>query len=526
MSRKPISMRKIKEVLRLKWECALGERSISESCKVGRTTIQEYLRRARVGQLTLAKIQEMSDDVLEKLLYPENTLPSEERPRPDWNEVQRELKRNGVTLQLLWEEYRSKHPDGYGYSRFCDLYQEYTKTLPVTMRQTYKAGDKLFIDYSGKKVEVVVPETGEIRAAEIFVAVLGASNYSYAEATWSQTLPDWIGSNDRALQFFGGVPALLIPDNLKSGITRACFYDPDINPTYAQFAQHYGTAVLPARARKPRDKAKVEGGVLIVQRWILACLRNQRFFSLEELNVAIAKLLEKYNQRPFKKMPGSRKSVFETLEKPALRPLPNQSYEYAEWKKAGVNIDYHVEADHHYYSVPYQIVRQRVELRITGKTVEIFHRGARVASHMRSFLRGRHSTLSEHMPPNHQFAQWSPQRLINWGQKCGDSVAKVIETILNGREHPEQGFRACLGILRFSKKIGNERLNAACARALAFGTTSYKSVESILEKNQDRLPLPEKQDEKPTPSHGNIRGPGYYQSSETGEEKDAETTNN
>jgi transposase len=514
-------MRKIKEILRLKWECGLGDRQISNSCNVGRTTVQEYVSRARAGQLTLEKIRDMSEDVLEELLFPGNNHVSEQRLCPDWNEVHQERKKSGVTLQLLWEEYRGKHPDGYGYSHFCNLYQEHVKTLPVTMRQTHKAGDKLFIDYSGKKGEIVIPETGEIRSAEIFVAVLGASNYTFAEATWTQSLPDWVGSNVRALQFFGGAPALLVPDNLKSGITRACYYDPEINPTYTQFAQHYGTAVLPARARKPRDKAKVEGGVLIVQRWILACLRNQRFFSLEELNAAIAKLLDKYNQRPFKKMPGCRKTVFETLEKPTLRALPTQAYEYAEWKKATVNIDYHVDVQHHYYSVPYQIARQKVDLRITANIVEIFHRGTRVASHVRSFWQGKHSTISEHMPPHHQFVQWSPQRLINWGQKCGGSVVKVIETILDSREHPEQGFRACLGILRFSEKIGNERLNAACARALAFGSPRYKTVVSILERNQDRLPLPEKHEESARPVHANIRGSEYYQLLPVGEKKDA-----
>lgn len=524
MSRKPISMRKIKEVLRLKLVFKFSDRKIAQSCNMGRTTVQEYLSRARVGQITWEKARDLSEEELEKLLFPGNPPSPLNRPGPDWAELHIERKKPGVTLQLLWEEYRAKNPDGYGYSQFCDLYQKYARTLPVTMRQNHKAGDKLFIDYSGKKVEIVLPETGQIREAEIFVAVLGASNYTYAEATWTQTLPDWIGAHVRALTYFDGVPALLVPDNLKSGVTRASFYDPDINHTYAQFAQYYGTAVLPARARKPRDKPKVENGVLIVQRWILACLRNRRFFSLEELNEAIGNLLVKLNQRSFKKMPGSRKTVFEALEKPVLRPLPVIPYEYAEWKRARVNIDYHVEVEHHYYSVPYQLVHQKVDLRISARTVEIFHRGKRVASHAISFYKGKHSTTPEHRPANHKFVEWNPQRFISWAQKCGDSVSKVIETILNGREHPEQGFRACLGVLRFSAKVGNERLNAACTRALAFGSPRYKTVASILEKNQDCLPLPEKQTEKPCPPHSNIRGPEYYNSPKEGEEKDASTT--
>ena len=525
MSRKPISMRKIKEVLRLKLENRLGDRKIARSCNLGRTTVQEYVSRARAGNVTWEKAKNLSEEELENLLFPGNPPTALNRPSPDWAELHLERKKPGVTLQLLWEEYRAKNPDGYGYSHFCELYQEYAKALPVTMRTNHKAGDKLFIDYSGQKVEIVIPDTGEIRHAEIFVAVLGASNYSYAEATWTQSLHDWIGANVRALKYFDGVPAALVPDNLKSGVTKASFYDPDINHTYAQFAQYYGTAVLPTRARKPRDKPKVENGVLIVQRWILACLRNRRFFSLGDLNEAIANLLEKLNHRPFKIMPGSRKSLFETLEKPALRPLPAVPYEYAEWKRAKVNIDYHVDVDHHYYSVPYQLVHQKVDLRISAKTVEAFHLGKRVASHAKSPWKGKHSTTPEHMPPNHRFVQWNPQRFISWAQKCGTSVAKVIEAILNGREHPELGFRACLGVLRFSEKVGNDRLNAACARALAFGSPSYKTVNSILEKNQDRLPLPEKQAEQPYLPHSNIRGPEYYNPQTEGEEKDAKSTN-
>ena len=510
MSRKPISMRKIKEVLRLKWECSLTDRQIADSCKIGRTTVQEYVSRARAANLTFQHVQNMSEDDLEQNLFPGVPQPCRNRPSPNWDSIHVERKKPGVTLMLLWEEYRQAHPDGYSYSQFCDSYKRYSDTLEVTLRQSHKAGDKLFLDYSGKRIEVVDPKTGEVRAAEIFVAVLGASNYTYAEATWSQTLRDWIGSHVQALEYFGGVPACLVPDNLKSGVSKPWYYDPDINPTYMQFAEHYGTAVLPARSRKPRDKAKVEAGVLLVQRWILACLRHRRFFSLGELNTAIWQLLEKLNHRPFKKMPGSRRSLFESIDKPALRPLPTQAYEYAEWKHATVNIDYHVVAEQHYYSVPYSLARKQVEVRVTATCVEIFHRGTRVASHMRSCYKGQHSTIQEHMPPQHAFVQWSPERFLRWAEKCGPQVVSVVEGILKRRHYPEQGYREILGILRLAEKLGKERLNAACSRAMHFGSPRYKTVATILKNNQDRLPLPDTCIETPLPEHDNVRGPDHY----------------
>ncbi len=384
MSRKPISMRKIKEVLRLKQECGLNDRQIAESCSIGRTTVQEYLARARVSQITWNEIKDLADDKLEKLLFPGNMRCPSSQPLPDWEEVHAERRRPGVTLQLLWEEYRESHPDGFSYSRFCDLYHAYVNTIDVRMRQTHKAGDKLFIDYSGKKPEIIDPTTGEVCSAELYVAVMGASNYTYIEATWSQSLQDWIGSHVRAFEFFNGIPALLVPDNLKSAINKACRYDPEENPTYAALAEHYGTAVLPARPYAPRDKAKVEGAVLLAQRWILARLRNQRFFSLSELNATIRKLLESFNNRPFKKLVGSRKTAFDEIDKPALRPLPQNAFEFAHWANATVSFDYHVEYDHHYYSVPYRFVHQKIQIRATAQIVEVIRQGERIASHARS----------------------------------------------------------------------------------------------------------------------------------------------
>ena len=510
MSRKPISMRKIKEILRLKLECGLSDRKVAASCNVARATVQEYSGRALAAGLSVDQINSMPEEELDQKLFPSRSHCNSVTPVPDYPVISSELRKPGVTLQLLWEEYVEKHPDGYSYSQFCHLYRQFSRTADITMRQVHKAGDKCFTDYSGKTIEVIDQETGEVRNAEIFVAVLGASNYTYAEATWTQSLEDWIGSHVRTFEFFGGVPAVLVPDNLKSAVTKAYFYDPDINPTYAEMARHYKVAVLPAKSRKPRYKAKVEGGVLIVQRWILACLRNRRFFSLAELNGAIRTLLVKLNNRPFKKLAGSRQSLFDSLEKPALQPLPEQPYEFALWKKATVGFDYHVEFKRHYYSVPYGLVRQTVELRATTYTVEVYHRGNRVASHMRNMAQGKHSTDPEHMPPQHQFCKWNPQRLIDWADKCGSNVAQVIKHLLSSGAYPEQSFRSCLGILTQSSKVGKERLDAACKRAIHFGSLRCKTIVGILLNNQDRLPLPDEAEEKPIPEHRNIRGSEFY----------------
>jgi transposase len=478
--------------------------------------VAEYLRRFEDAGLSWPAAAELDDATLEHKLFPalpSVCLASSERAVPEWNHVHRELRRKGVTLTLLWYEYKAEHPTGFQYSWFCDQYRAWAAKLDVVMRQEHRAGEKLFVDYAGQSVEVIDRHTGEIRQAQVFVAVLGASNYTYAEATWSQQLPDWIGSHVRAFTFFGGVTAVLVPDNLRSGVSKAHRYEPDLNPTYQDLASHYGVAVLPARVRHPRDKAKAEAGVLLVERWILAALRNRSFFSLEELNREIARLLHRLNERAFKKLPGSRRELFEQLDRPALRPLPAEPYEFAEWKKVRVNIDYHVELDDHYYSVPYQLVRKPLEVRFSARIVECFHKGQRVASHLRSHLKGRHTTVAEHMPTSHrQYAEWTPQRLIRWAEKTGPATAGVIRTILERRVHPQQGFRSCLGILRLGKDFGEPRLEAACQRALTLGACRYKSIESILRKGLDRRPLPQQQEldlDLPI-EHDNLRGSDYY----------------
>jgi transposase len=505
-------MRKIREVLRLKWDNGMSNRRIAASSGIGRPTVSEYLRRAEEAGLSWPLPDDLDDARLERLLFPPPPdLPAQERGIPDWVHIHGELKHKNVTLFLLWQEYRANHPDGYQYSWFCEHYRAWQGKLDMVMRQDHRAGEKLFVDYAGQTVPIIDRATGEIREAQIFVAVLGASNYTYAEATWSQSLPDWIGSHVRCLHFLGGVPELVVPDNLRSGVSKAHRYEPDVNPTYQDMASHYGVAVLPARVRKPRDKAKAEGGVLIVERWILAVLRHRQFFSLVELNAVISELLEKLNARPFRKLPGCRREHFEQLDLPVLQPLPAEPYVYAEWKKARVHIDYHVAFEGHYYSVPYALIKKEVDLRITRNTIECFHRGNRVASHQRSHHKGRHTTVTAHMPESHrQAGEWSPERLMRWASKIGPATEKLIQTVLGSRKHPQQAYRSCLGILRLSKPYGDERLEAACRRALTLGSCRYKSIESILKHRLDEQPLEAQQELALPDTHDNIRGPAYY----------------
>ena len=510
MPTKRLSMRKSKEILRLKWAVGVSDAAASRSCHVARSTVADCIRRATAAGLSWPLPDDMDDVRLEALLYPPPAPSSCQRPLPDLAYVHQEMKRKGVTLFLLWQEHKAQHPDGFQYSRFCSLYREFAGKLTVSMRQTHLAGEKLFVDYAGPTIPIVDRTTGEIHPAQVFVAVLGASNYTFAEATMTQGLADWTGSHVRAFEFMGGVPEVVVPDNLKSGVTKPCRYDPEINPSYAELARHYGVAVIPARVRKPKDKAKAEGGVLVVERWIMAALRNRTFFSLSEANAAIKELLTRLNNRPFKKLPGCRCSQFEELDKPVLKPLPNTAYEYAQWKQTRVGIDYHVEIGGHYYSVPYQLIKQQLDTRITRSTVECFHKGKRVAVHVRSDGYG-HSTIPEHMPNAHRdYAQWTPERFIRWGRSIGEQTAIATNLIMNKKRHPQQGFRACMGLMNMGKKYSNDRLEAACNRAIATNCVSYKSIKSILKTGLDQQALPEMQTPQHIPDHGNIRGPGYF----------------
>jgi len=511
MANNRLSMRKITEALRLHFEHDRTNREIALAIGTSPTTVGQYLRRAREAGIGYPLPAGLDDAAIESRLFPPVVSADVIRLEPDWAQVHREMRRKSVTLDLLWQEYKADHPDGYRYSWFCEHYRQWTGRLSVSMRQTHTPGEKLFVDYAGQTLPIIDGTTGEIRQAQLFVAVLGASNYTYAEVTWTQKMPDWTGSHVRTFEFIGGVPEILVPDNLKSGVKHASYYDPVLNPTYQDLARHYGVAVLPARPHKPKDKAKVEGGVLIVERWILARLRNQRFFSLAEANRAIAELLESLNQRLFKKLPGCRHSAFLEMDRPALQPLPQNRYEYAEWKTVRVGIDYHVEGDGHYYSVPYRLARRQMEMRTTATTVELFYRGSRVAAHARSPLKGRHTTINEHMPPSHQaIAGWNDQRLLDWAQRIGSHTEATVQVMLGSRKHPQQSYRACLGVLRLAKSFGNERLDAACARALKLNAASYRSIHSILKNGLDRSrPATTTQASLPL-EHANVRGPEYY----------------
>lgn len=514
MAAERIAMHKIKELLRLKYECALSFERIGRALKLSKGVVAKYVKAAQVAGLDWEQIRALDEEALEhRLALRIGRGKSRGHVAPDFAAIHQELKKNGVTLALLWEEYRQTRGEAaYQYSRFCDLYRDYAKGLKRSMRQAHRAGEKLFADYAGDTVPIIDAATGEIRRAHIFVAVLGASNYTYACATAAETQADWLNGLGRALQFIGGVPELIVPDNPRALIGEANRYEPEPQRAMAEFAAHYGTAVLPARPYRPQDKAKVEVGVQIVQRWILARLRHRRFFSLAELNEAISGLVDDLNRRPFRKLPGCRRDAYESLDRPALRPLPATPFEYAHWKKARANIDYHVEVDGHYYSVPHTLVRQEIEVRLTPSGVECFFKGKRVAAHRRSPHRGAHSTVPEHMPASHRaHAEWTPGRMLNWAATLGSATTQIVRFQLESRPHPEQGYRACLGIMRLARQYGPERLEAACARAIALGAHRYKSVASILKAGLDRQPLPGAQPhELILPTHANVRGASYY----------------
>jgi len=502
-------MRNSREIVRQKWLLGRAHRAIAKSVGVSVGAVSLTLSRATAAGLTWETVEGIDDAELQRRLYP-SAVAATERPEPDCVWIHRERHRPSVTLELLHHEYLERHPNGLRYTTFCDRYREWLGRRGLVMRQVHIAGDKGFVDYSGKKAQIVDASTGEVIDVEFFVAVLGASNFTYAEATYTQRGPDWIASHVRALEYFGGAPAALVPDQLKSGVTRACLYEPDVQRTYEELAQHYGTTVLPARPARPRDKAKVEVAVQIAQRWLLARIRDQVFHSLGELNARLRELLVDLNARVMRRYGKSRRDLFEQMERAALRPLPATRFEYAEWRKARVNIDYHVAIDGHLYSVPHRLVHEELEARIVADVVEIFHGRVRVAAHRRSHVKGGFTTLTEHMPSAHRaHAEWTPSRILAWAGKVGAATRDLCEAILADRPHPEQGFRSCLGILRLGKRYGEVRLEAACNRALRVRARSYRHVESILKNGLDRVATT---DEQTTLSltHENVRGRDYY----------------
>lgn len=503
-------MRKLRDLLRLKYEARLPQRAIAQACGVGLGTVTAYLQRAAAAGLSWPLPVDLDDSGLEARLFHRSALVPD-RAVPTWAETHQELKKAGVTLALLWQEYRAVHPEGYAYSQFCERYRQWRRALKPSMRQVHRAGEKLFVDFSGTRPALVDPATGEEVLVELFVGVLGASGLIYAEATTRQDLPSWVGAHVRMLEYFHGSAAIWVPDNLKSGVTLAHAYEPEINRTYEELAQHYGAVVIPTRVARPKDKPKAEVSVQIAQRWVLAALRHRTFFTLADLNAAIRDRIDVVNARPMKVVGVRRRTLFEQLDRPALRPLPTTRYELAEWKTGRVNIDYHVEVAHNFYSVPYQLVRAQVDARATASTVEIFSKGRRVASHARRSGRGQFATLVEHMPRAHRaHAEWTPSRLIAWAEQSGPATGRFVAGLLERQPHPEQGYRACLGLMRLGREHGADRLEAACDRAERLRSYRFRTIEHILKSQQDRLPLDEPP-ARPPLTHENVRGATYYE---------------
>lgn len=511
MPRPRISMRKTKEILRLALSEGLPQRQIAQSTGASKTTVQDILAKARAIGIEWEQIKDLREAAIVARLLPSRREAA--KPEPDWSYVQTELSKKGTTLLLLWLDYKQEYPEALSYSRFCQHFRDWKKTSSLSMRQHHTAGDKLFVDFSGLGVPWIDIESGEIQKAEVFVAVLGASSFTFAKATADQSSRSWLDCHIAALEFIGGVPAAIVPDNLRSGVSRACRYDPDTNPAYLSLAEHYQTAIIPTRAYKPKDKAKAEVGVQVVQRWILAVLRHQTFTSVQEINQFLIPLLDTLNNRIMKHRSASRRELFETIDRPALKPLPSQRFSSPEWKIAKVNIDYHIEFERHYYSVPFAFVGKKIDLKATSLAIEIYYQGERIAMHLR--VRGsigRHSTLSEHMPPAHQaHAEWTPERILGWASDTGPKTEELCRKILKSRSHPEQGFRACLGVMRLGKDYTPDRLEKACAIAIEMKSLRYRAVQDILKNEIDRKVRPL----KIVPSqviehHENIRGANYY----------------
>ena len=506
-------MRKLVEVLRLS-SSGLSARQIARGCGGSRSTGASHLERMTMAGVTWPLPAGVDEEELERRLFAQEPAVrgrDEARPLPDWEVVRKELSGKGVTLRLLWEEYRQAHPDGYEYSQFCEYYRRWLGDVDVCLRHSYAGGERLFVDFAGMTLPLTDGLTGDLHEAQIFVAALGASHYLYAEALRSQQLHDWIEAHVHVFEHFGGVPAITVPDNLKSAVSRACWYEPDLNPTYQDMALHYGTAVLPARPGKPRDKAKAETGVQVVEREVLAPLRHRTFFSLTEMNAAIRERWVAVNARHFQKLKVSRKDLFEELDKPALKPLPAHRYEYAEFRKVRVNIDYHVEVHGHYYSVPYELKGEQLDARVTARLIEVLRRGRRVASHPRNDQAGRHTTDAGHMPKAHrEYLEWTPSRIIAWAGKIGPDCARAVEAIIAGRQHPEQGYRSALGVIRLAKGYTDTRVNAACRRAVTLDVCAFRSIKSILQTGKDQESVEELLAGVPTVHHANVRGAGYY----------------
>jgi len=503
-------MRKIKEVLRLHYEAALSHRDIAVVNKIGRTTAQEYISRFKASGLAWPLSENLSDQELEQKLYPENKEKEAKRAAPDFPYLAQEIRKPDATLSVLWEEYKQQHSNGYQYSHFSTLFKTYSKSLNYSMRQEHKAGEKTFLDFGDSPIKIIDPKTGVETSTKIFVSVWGASNYMFAKACYDEKLATWITLNIDALKYFGCCSKAMVPDNLKAAVSKASKYEPDINPTYAEFAEHYGTVIFPARPYKPKDKPRAENGVKLAKRWILFRLRHQKFYSLAELNQAIEILLEAFNQRIMKRFKKSRQELFELLDKPHALKLTGTHYEFAEWKKAKLQFNCHVCFAEHNYSVPYTFVNKDLEIKATYNLIEIYHKGNRICSHVRSRKEHGYTTVAAHLPPSHQkYLEWTPDRILHYAEKHGSFVKSLVEQVMASRKFPEQAYKSCLGIIRLENKYSAERLNLACQRAIEHQAFSYNSVADILQKGLDKQAVPV-QVRPAIIDHENLRGKDYY----------------
>lgn len=512
MAQERISMRKIKEVLRLHFEAKISQARISAIAKVSRYTIQQYIIRFTAAGLNWPV--SLADDELERRLFSGKSKSTTKRPEPDYLNLLHEIRKPDATLAVLWEEYKQQNPDGYQYSYFCDLFNAYRKKVNYSMRQEHKAGEKTFIDFGDSPIKII-DFTGKETSTKIFVCVWGASNYMFAQSCFDEKLSTWIRLNINALEYFGCCPKAMVPDNLKSAVSKASRYEPDINPTYAEFAEHYQTVIFPARPYRPKDKSKAENGVKLAKRWILFRLRNEKFYSLDELNRAIGILLTEFNRRIMKKFQKSRKELFELLDKPHALKLPDSPYEYAEWKKAKVQFNYHVAFDMHNYSVPYTFIRKEVDIKATSAMIEVYCHGKRICSHRRNNKAHGYTTVPEHMPPSHRkYLEWTPGRILRYAEKYGSLVKALVQKVIESRKFPEQAYKSCLGIIRLENNYGADRLNSACQRALEYRAYSYNSVVNILQKGLDRQTASAQANTIARVNHTNIRGANYYNSGE------------
>lgn len=519
MARERLALKNIKEIFRLRFNSKLSQREVARVCECGKSTVQDYEKRAKLAGITqFSQIESIPVEELNVLLgdapaSSQATIVTNDRLVPEWSKIRDELSKNkNLTLKLLWVEYKNANPDGYQYTQYCEHYRRWKKSLSLSMRQEYRGGEKTFVDYAGAKMRVYDQETGEAREASIFVGVLGASSYTYVEATWSQNIFDWIGSHTRMFNFFGGTSQIIVPDNLASGITKSNRYEAKVNTSYQECVQHYGSCVIPARVRKPKDKAKAEVAVQVVQRWVVAALRQKKFYSLEELNQNILALVNKINERKMRHLGRSRKELFEEFDRANLLALPAVNYEFGVWKMATVNIDYHVSFEKNYYSVPSELTQKKVDIRATDKVIEIYLNLSRVASHRRSYLEGRYITNNDHRPTQHKaMTEWTPERMQSWAKSSGSMVAEFTRLMLERKVHPEQSYRSILGVLRLGDRYGKERLNKACERALGVQSIYYQTVKNILERGMDKLDL-KKSEEQPElfTDHDNVRGGDYY----------------